>query len=255
MRVMIVDDEPLARLRMQRLLEPLPHIELVAEAENAQQALERYASTKPELLLLDIEMPGKNGIELAQLLAAESPAPAIVFCTAYDAHAIAAFEAKAIAYLLKPVKAQRLTEVLAAATQLNRAQLASLTPATTEPADSERINELELAATQKLELSARQGGGIQRLALDAVHFFYADNKYVTAVYGGGELLLDESLKELEQLFGERLQRVHRNALVVWARVQGMQRITQGRYRVMIEGVTEGPIISRRHLAAFKARLP
>jgi two-component system, LytTR family, response regulator AlgR len=243
MRVMVVDDEPLARQRLARMLASIAGVELVAEAENGAQALMLYRQHRPELLLLDIEMPGMNGIELARQLAAERPPPAVIFCTAYDQHALAAFDARAVAYLLKPVAASRLQEALQVVTQLNQAQLSGLD-------DGAHSGDGHVGAT----LMSRSCRGVERLPIEKVAYFIADNKYVSAVYDDGELILDDALKDLEETFGDVLQRVHRNALVVWSKVRGMRRTGAGRYRVLLEGVDNGPLISRRHLSAFKARL-
>lgn len=240
MRVMVVDDEPLARQRLQRLLAPIDGVEWVAEAENGEQALSRFSACRAEAVLLDIEMPGMNGLALARQLADLEPAPAVIFCTAYDEHAIAAFDTQAVAYLLKPVTAEKLRQALAAATRLNRAQLRALDEVAPPGAE--------------VEFCARGPSGVQRLGFDHIRYFHADNKYVSAVHPGGELILDESLRELEVRLGSAVQRVHRNALVVWSQVVGMRRSGPGRYRVELRDVAPGPLISRRHLAAFRARL-
>lgn len=247
--VMVVDDEPLARQRMQRLLESVGEVAAVTEAENGEQALGRYAEAPVDVVLLDIEMPGINGLAVAQQLtarhtSAEQPAPAVIFCTAYDEHAIAAFEAQAVAYLLKPVTLDKLRQALVRASRLNRAQLNAL--------DATAIAERN--SVDGREFCARSAAGMQRLPFSQVRYFHADNKYVSAVHTGGELILDDSLKELEDQLGAAVQRVHRNALVVWAQVTGMRRSAAGRYRVVLRDVDQGPVISRRHLSAFKARL-
>lgn len=249
MKVMVVDDEPLARQRMHRLLESVSDAEPVVEAENGEQALQRFAEVPVDVVLLDIEMPGMNGLAVARQLmsgqvAADQPAPAVIFCTAYDEHAIAAFEAQAVAYLLKPVTLEKLQQALASASRLNRAQLSALGAPVSDTG----------APPDKLEFCARSATGMQRLPFSRVRYFHADNKYVSAVHAQGELILDESLKELEDQLGDAVQRVHRNALVVWSQVTGMRRSAAGRYRVELCDVDQGPMISRRHLAAFKARL-
>ncbi|MFS2047037.1 LytR/AlgR family response regulator transcription factor, partial [Stenotrophomonas geniculata] len=108
MRVVIADDEPLARERLRSLLAAQDGVDVVAEAGNGEQALHACAELQPDLVLLDIAMPGLDGLEAARHLASFEPRPAVVFCTAYDAHALSAFEAAAIDYLMKPVRAERL---------------------------------------------------------------------------------------------------------------------------------------------------
>ena len=112
MKVVIADDESLARERLRALLAEHPGIEVVAEAENGLDALQACSQHRPDMVLLDIAMPGVDGLEAARHLAAFDPRPAVVFCTAYDAHALSAFEAEAIDYLVKPVRPERLVAAL-----------------------------------------------------------------------------------------------------------------------------------------------
>jgi len=114
-RVVIADDEPLARERLRSLLAAQDGVDVVAEAGNGEQALHACAELQPDLVLLDIAMPGLDGLEAARHLASFEPRPAVVFCTAYDAHALSAFEAAAIDYLMKPVRAERLAAAIARA--------------------------------------------------------------------------------------------------------------------------------------------
>lgn len=240
MRVLVVDDEPLARQRLARLLAVHPEVEVVGEAGNGEEALALYQQRGADLLLLDIAMPGMDGISLARRLARLQPAPAVVFCTAYDEHAIAAFEARAVAYLLKPISAQRLQEVLANAGRLNQAQLSAM----------ENVS----PPTGRQQLSVRGPQGLSLLPVASVRYFIADQKYVTAVHPGGSVLLDESLKELETEFAGQLMRVHRNALVARRHLCGLQRSGPGSYRVLLQDIERGPLVSRRHLAAVRASL-
>jgi two-component system response regulator AlgR len=240
MKVLLVDDESLARQRAARLLAELSDIEVVAEAANAEQALLEYQRCLPDVLLLDISMPGMNGIELARHLATLQPAPAIVFCTAYDEYAIAAFESHAVGYLLKPIQRDKLAAVFTRLSRLNQVQLAALAS----------INE----PIQRQQLCATSAQGVSLLPVSAVRYFYADQKYVTAVHPDGELIIDDSLRELELEFTEQFVRVHRNALVALNYVHGIERQGVSGYRVCIEGVSNGPKISRRHLPALRARL-
>lgn len=243
MKVLLVDDEPLARQRAARLLAELDGIIVVGEAANADEALSEFQRCQPDVLLLDISMPGISGIELAKRLAEYNPAPAVVFCTAYDKYAVAAFETHALGYLLKPIQRDKLAAVFSRLSRLNQAQLSALNELGEEQSDGPRQ-----------QLCANSSQGINLLPLSAVRYFYADNKYVSAVHPEGELLLDESLKELEDEFAEQFVRVHRNALVSLAYLQGIERVGMGAYRVRLDGMADGPQISRRHLAALRARL-
>ncbi|POP53444.1 LytR/AlgR family response regulator transcription factor [Zhongshania marina] len=240
MKVLIVDDEPLARQRAARLLQELDGIEIIAEAANAEAALAEIEQHQPDALLLDIAMPGMSGIELARILAERESSPAIVFCTAYDEYAIAAFDAQAVGYLLKPIQREKLAAVFGRLSRLNKAQIAALA-------------ELE-APTQRRQLSSSGPQGISLLPVSAVRYFYADHKYVSAVHPDGELLIDDSLRELEQEFAAQFVRIHRNALVALAYVQGIERHGVAGYRVKLQGLADGPQISRRYLPAVRALL-
>lgn len=240
MKVLIVDDEPLARQRAARLLQELDGIEIIAEAANAEAALAEIEQHQPDALLLDIAMPGMSGIELARILAERESSPAIVFCTAYDEYAIAAFDAQAVGYLLKPIQREKLAAVFGRLSRLNKAQIAAL--AELEP------------PTQRRQLSSSGPQGISLLPVSAVRYFYADHKYVSAVHPDGELLIDDSLRELEQEFAAQFVRIHRNALVALAYVQGIERHGVASYRVKLQGLADGPQISRRYLPAVRALL-
>ncbi len=244
MRVLLVDDEPLARQRAARLLAELDNITVVGEAANAEQALSEFERSSPDVVLLDISMPGMSGIELAERLSEYEPSPAVVFCTAYDEYAIAAFESHAMGYLLKPIQRDKLAAVFSRLARLNQAQLSALAELT--------VNDERNEARQQLCANSPQGMSL--LPISAVRYFYADNKYVSAVHPEGELLLDESLKELEDEFAEQFVRIHRNALVALAYLQGIERAGIGAYRVRLQDIEEGPQISRRHLPALRARL-
>jgi two-component system response regulator AlgR len=235
MKVLIVDDEPLGRVRLRRLLNGLPDIHVAGEADNGQQALAAVDSLQPDVVLMDIRMPGLDGLSAARQLAARDQAPAVIFCSAYDEYAIEAFEANAIGYLLKPVNQDKLAQALAKAQRLSQPQVASLTQ--TNP----------LPGAPRTQLAAKSRRGIELLPFAHARYFIADHKYVTVFHTGGELLLDDTLKELEDEFGARLLRVHRNALVVLEHIQGLERVELGQYRIKVHGLPHGPMVSRRHL--------
>lgn len=237
MKVLLVDDESLARQRLRRLLAELPGCEVVAEAENGQQALDACQQLRPELVLMDIRMPVMDGLTAAGRLAEQSQPPAIIFCTAYDDYAVQAFEASAVGYLLKPVSRDKLQQAVQKAQRLNQAQLAALQAPVEGDASS--------------HLSVRSHQGVELIAVADIRYFFADQKYVSVLYRGGEALLDQSLKQLEQRFGEQFVRVHRNALVAVAAIQGLQRCDQG-FRIKLADIDQGPLISRRHLPEIRA---
>jgi len=228
--------------RLRALLGDMDGVEVVAEAGDGQQALHACAEHLPDLLLLDIAMPGIDGLETARHLAAFEPRPAVVFCTAYDVHALSAFEAEAIDYLVKPVRPEALAAALKKAERPNRVQLAALT----RPAAGGN------GAGPRSHISARTRKGIELIPLEQVIFFIADHKYVTLRHEGGEVLLDEPLKALEDEFGERFVRIHRNALVARERIERLQRTPLGHFQLYLKGLGPDALtVSRRHVAGVR----
>ncbi|MFT5032417.1 MAG: two-component system response regulator AlgR [Bacteroidia bacterium] len=226
----------LARKRLRRLLDELDGIEVVAEASNGLEAADLAVVAKPELIFMGIEMPVMNGLDAARALALSSPAPALIFCTAYDEHALAAFETAAVAYLLKPVERAKLAAVSRAGS-LNQSQLAKLQgPAAEKPF---------------LLISGNQG--MERLALNEVLYLHAEQKYVVAVHGTGEVLLNDSLLQLEQRWPQHFVRAHRNTLIAVDHLQGLERGASGHVAV-IQGTQQRPVISRRHVQDVKNAL-
>lgn len=230
MRVLIVDDEAPARSRLRRLIEDIDGAEVVGEAADGHAALEAQQSLLPDVLLLDIRMPGMDGMETARELARLPHPPAVIFTTAYGEHALEAFEAEAIDYLVKPVRKERLEQALGRVQRL--APIAAM-------------NAEEEGGRQ--HLTVRKHGGLHLIPVSEITHFQADNKYVTAYLPGREELLEESLKQLEEEFGQRLLRIHRNALVSLNALDGLEKDAEGRCYVSLRGVGRGPEISRRHL--------
>jgi two-component system response regulator AlgR len=147
-----------------------------------------------------------------------------------------------VGYLLKPIKAEQLQDALNKARRLNKVQRAAAIPA---PAGSAQV---------RTHISAKTRRGVDLIALNDVRFFIADHKYVTVYHTGGEHLLDETLKELEEEFGERLLRIHRSALVSVNHIEGLERNGQGQYQVRLADTQQRPTVSRRHAGALKALL-
>lgn len=241
MDVLIVDDEPLARARLRRLLEDLKEYTVVAEAEDCDSALAAIDEHDPAVVLLDVRMPGDDGLATARKIATMDCPPAIVFCTAYDQYALDAFDTEAVGYLLKPVQAEDLRKVLDKAGKVNKLQLASLreAPAT----ESGRTN-----------ISAKTRRGVELIPLTDVRFFIADQKYVTVHHLEGETLIDDTLKDLETELAGRFVRVHRNSLVSVAHIEAMERAPDGQFRLRLEGVDTKPVVSRRHVPELKELL-
>ena len=238
MKILIVDDEPLARERLQRLvgkIEPQAECLLASSGEDAVVAV---AEHEPDLLLLDIRMPGMDGIEVATRVEALHQPPAIIFCTAYDEYALEALRHQAVAYLLKPIREADLSRALASAGRVNRVQLAALRDDPTEA---------------RTTVSSQTHRGIETMPVTAVRCFLAEQKYVTAYGIDQELLLPDTLKDLEAEFPDRFVRVHRNALVSLAHIKRLAKGDEG-WCVELEGLALCPVVSRRHLAEVKARL-
>lgn len=236
MRVLIVDDEQLARDRLARMVAALEGYEVVAEAGNGRAALEATQQHAPDVVLLDIRMPGMDGLETARHLGELDEPPAVIFCTAYEEHAVQAFDLQAVGYLLKPVRRENLESALGKAQRINRAQLAAL-----QGSDAQR----------RTHISARTHRGIELIPVDEVRYFQADQKYVTVCFGDGEVIVDEPLRDLEQEFGELFVRIHRNALVAAAHIVGLERIGPGQSQIRLRGVEQPLDVSRRHLAGVR----
>lgn len=245
-RVLICDDEPLARNRLRRMLEKIPATLCVGEAENGEELLQQIPEQRPDLILLDIRMPGMDGLQAAARLSESDNSPAIIFCTAYDEHAMAAFKVNAIDYLLKPVRQEDLEKALQKAARVNKAQLASVLRELGEEPESPGEGDKKV----REYISARSRRGIELIPVNDVRYFLADQKYVTVRHSQGETLLDETLKDLEEEFGSRFVRIHRNALVALAWVEGLeQRNNQAQLR--LQGIEERLTVSRRHSSAIK----
>jgi two-component system response regulator AlgR len=235
MRVVIVDDEPLARARLRELLGEQSGIAVVAEAGDGHAALHACAEHAPDLVLLDIVMPGIDGLETARHLAAFEPRPAVVFCTAFDAHALSAFDAQAIDYLVKPVRPER----LAAAIERVRTFAAG------------RGHGAATRTAQRTHLCARMRGSLRLIPVEDVRYLYADEKYVVVHHARGEDLIEESLKSLEDEFGERFLRIHRNCLVARHEITELRRSPDGQVTVVLRHVVQPLEVSRRCVAGVR----
>jgi two-component system response regulator AlgR len=237
MKVVIADDEPLARERLRSLLGEHAGIEIVAEAENGLTALQACAEFRPDLVLLDIAMPGVDGLEAARHLTAFEPRPAVVFCTAYDEHALSAFDAAAIDYLMKPVRAER----LAAALERARTFIAGReTQAPAAPGKHPRTH-----------LCARLRGSLRLIPIEDVHYLQAEEKYVVVHHARGEDLIEESLKSLEEEFGDRFVRIHRNCLVARHEIVELKRAPDGHVQAVLRHGEHPLEVSRRCVAHLR----
>ena len=241
-RVFIADDEGPARERLKELLEDIaddvPTV-LAGEAANGVEALERLPASGAQVLLLDIRMPGMDGLELARHLGGLEQAPAVVFVTAHDKHAVEAFDLNALDYLLKPVRAVRLAAALKKAINVGAPQRESLARAADGPREY---------------LSVAERNRIVLVPVRDIVFLRAEQKYVTVRTKVREHLIEESLIALEREFtGTDLPfpfvRIHRNCLVARAAIRGFERTGGGEeeahWQVVLDGLTERLPVSRR----------
>ncbi len=222
---------------------------LVGEADGGVAAMEAAARSQPDVVLLDISMPDMDGIEVARHLAQTQAPPAIVFVTAFDEHALRAFEVQALDYLLKPVRAERL---LAALQRVQRLQ-------PREPRLEQLARSLGSARTQ---IGVSERGRLVLVPVDDIAYLRAELKYVTIRTAAREYLTEESLSALETEFGERFVRIHRNALVARRYIAGFERVRaksegegeagDGHWEVLLRGVDERLPISRRQWPIVKA---
>ena len=235
MKIIIADDEPLARERLRHLLADAAETDVVAEAGDGLAVLRACAEHDPDLVLLDIAMPGMDGMEVVRHLAAFDPRPAVVFCTAYDAHALSAFEAQAIDYLVKPVRAER----LAAALERVRTFAAGRAQATLAH------------GRERSHLCARLGGSLRLIPVEEVHYLQAEEKYVVVHHARGRDLIEESLKSLEEEFGERFLRIHRNCLVARHELLELRRVGEGHVQAVLRHGEHPLEVSRRCLPQLR----
>jgi two-component system response regulator AlgR len=210
--VLIVDDEPLARMRLQALLEacPEPECRVAGEAADGDAALAWLDQQACDVVMLDISMPGRDGLSVAEAIASRSAPPAIVFITAHAEHALKAFDLAATDYLTKPVRRERLQAALQRVAQRRGAAPA---PAAAAPT----------AGPDEGVLTVTDRGRTLRLPFAEIVFLKAELKYVTLHTAQRQWVLDESLSDLEQRLGPRFLRIHRNALVALDAVRALER--------------------------------
>lgn len=238
MRILIVDDEKLARDRLRELVNDIGGHTVIGEGRNGNEAVEKASELNPDILLMDIRMPGMDGLEAAMhLMGMENP-PSVIFTTAYDQHALDAFEVNAVDYLLKPIRKDRLANALIKARKLTEKQL-------------QEINEAREEPPCRTHISVHMRGNIRLVPVVDICYFLADSKYVVVRTKEEEHLIEDSLVNLEKEFGERFLRIHRNALVARNYVNAIEKDTSGAWQVSVRDVDKKLDVSRRHAASVR----
>jgi len=239
MRVLIVDDEKLARERLRELLTEIGGHTVIGEATNGNEAVERAAELNPDVVLMDIRMPGMDGLEAAMHLMGMDDPPNVIFTTAYDQHALHAFEVNAVDYLLKPIRKDRLAAALEKAKKLTLEQL-------------QDVNAAQESPQARTHISVHLRGNIRLVPVKDILYFMADSKYVTIRTPSEEHLIEDSLVNLEKEFGDKMfLRIHRNALVATEFIKGIEKSTAGNWQVALKGSEKKLDVSRRHAAAVR----
>ena len=240
MRVLIVDDEPPARERLRSMLAEAGEFEVAGEAGHGEQAIDLVDKLTPDIVLLDVRMPGIDGLEVARHLATLPEPPAVIFTTAFDEYALQAFDSEAVAYLLKPIRAEKLRAALAKAARLTRPQLQQVAAAAREP-------------THRLHIGVRGRDGLKLIPIEEVFYFHADQKYTTVKHLKGEDLIEDSLKTLEEEFSASFVRIHRNAVVNTRYLERIARDASGQHFVHLRGLPDALEVSRRMAGDLKDR--
>ena len=242
MKLLIADDEPLARRRLRDLIGDIGGHEVLGEAADGREACELAARLAPDAVILDIAMPVLDGLEAAHHLAQLPSPPAVIFCTAYDEHALAAFEAQAVDYLVKPIRGERLADALARAGRYRQG-------ASTRPAPAPAP-----VPVRRSHLSARMRGSLRLIPVQDIRYLQAEDKYVVVHHTHGEDLIEDTLKALEVEFGDRFIRVHRNCLVAAHEIKELQHHSDGRGLVCLRHYPVCLEVSRRNLRTVRERL-
>lgn len=230
LRILIIDDEIPARNRLRRMLAEVPAVHVAGEAANGQEALRLIPLKEPDVLLLDISMPGLDGMALAQMLQEQASPPAVIFCTAWPDQAVEAFECDAVDYLVKPVRLARLEAAL------------------------EKARRYIVKGGGNVSgsmLRSTLGGKVRLLPWNDVICLYAEDKYTTAVHEKGKLVINQPLLELEKNHADVLLRIHRGTLVARNRIRGLEKAHDGRHYLVLEGSDVHPQVSRRCLPAVR----
>ncbi len=239
LKILLVDDEVLARSRLRTLLADctMPGADVMAEAANGPQAITALRQTAIDLVLLDVHMPGMDGVQLAQTIAGMPQPPAVVFVTAHAEHAVQAFDVAAIDYLTKPVRLERLQQALQ---KVERFVLSKFPPSADGPVHT---------------LIIQDRGRTERVPVAEVLYLKAELKYVTVRTATRSYILDGALNELEEKYPAQFMRIHRNALIARRAVRALEKhydAEEGEgWAVRLNGIPELLAVSRRQLSAVR----
>jgi two-component system LytT family response regulator len=251
MRTIIVDDEEPARSRLRRLLAAHPEIEIAGEARDGMEAIERIEDLRPELLFLDIAMPGLTGFEVLQALPPEVPLPLVIFVTGFDQHALAAFEANALAYLLKPVETERLAQAVERALKLGAA-------AEDAQKERQRVHRVAREAPKILrQIVCRSQGRLLLMPPDQILWFEVQSGIVKARTETGAFWVNYQLAELEaSLPVDLFFRARREALVNVSRIKEIRPyFKSGFLLIMADAAATEIVVSERQARLFRQRIP
>ena len=240
-KLLIVDDESLARERLERFVDELPDWTCVGSCAGGSDAIRQVEQQQPAVVLLDVRMPGMSGIEVARHLSRLPLPPAVIFTTAYDQYALEAFDSRAVGYLLKPVRRERLVSALAHAARLSDALLSD-------------INANAPSFERRRHIAARTRDELKLIPLDEVLYFQAEQKYVSVYHTGGEDLIEDSLKQLEQEFPDLFVRIHRSVLVSVDAIEALEKDAVGGYHIRLRAIEQSLAVSRRQVSDLKSRL-
>src|SRR5579863_6276040 len=227
-----------ARERLRSLLSEIEGADVVGEAANGEEALRQAAERAPDVVLLDVRMPGMDGLEAARHMNVLEEPPAVIFTTAYDEYAVNAFEAQAVGYLLKPIRKEKLAAALAQASRLTRPQIQKLSAA---------------SPPRRTHIAAKHRDGLRLIPIEEVRYFLAEQKYTTVRHLKGEDLIEDSLRALEEELGSAFVRVHRNALVSVRYLERIERNADGQYYVRLQGCADPLQVSRRMAGELRER--
>lgn len=242
MKILIADDEPLARERLTHLVKEIDAEHQLIEASNGLEAIEQVNQEEPDIVLMDIRMPGMSGLEATQHLMTMDNPPAVIFATAYDEYALQAFESQAVDYLLKPIRKERLEKALSNCTKLNKVQL-------------DQLGQQNPETSHRTHVSAQIRGTILLVPIRDIVCFLADHKYITVKYSKDgqilETIIEDTLKALEEEFAGVFLRIHRNALIRTDKIEALAKQDDGRVLLQLKGLSDGFEVSRRHLSSVR----